>query len=1019
MLITFDCPKCQSSLETEATAAGSEVECPQCQTSLTVPKRGVEPGTTVGGFRVEKRLGEGAMGQVFLARQLSTDRNVALKILPPEFTIREHLVQRFQNEVRIAARLEHQNIVTVYEAGEDSGIHFLAMGYVKGEPLDEKLEREGAMPQTEALQMVGRLAEALTYAWEEHRIVHRDIKPSNIMVDQRGEPKLTDMGLSKSMADDSGMTLSGTVMGTPNYMSPEQATGETELDFHTDMYSLGATLYHMLTGKIPFGSSSVVEVLQKQVSESLPDPRQFSPGISEACVGLMEIMLAKEPGQRYPDWDALRTDIDRALKGHQPSQVVPAVGQSVLLRSGGPKHPAPARHRKVVVGHSTMKRLRGAGSLVREPRKRTPKYVVPVIAGVVGLAVVAGVGIPLLMQKRRQDQARRIAEAKAAEQAQAEALEEQKQQEREFQEQKAREEKRLALEKRLSEAIEYAGKHPDDYAGATAKFERLRREAEGTEFEQPPSPKGYGVPGKAAKEIKRIEAARQQAVATVVAQLRKNAEGLSAQGKTEEAISLVREYKGEFAGATSEARTSLAESLGRRAAEAEVATAKRREASAGKVRALLDAIADDLLKLDFAAVRTHISAAETDESFSPDPDAWNKIKERVTKVSAMPEVILASFVEDKGREVTVHLAQGTERVQIVDVGSGKIEAKRLIKRQGRVVGASGRNIRLEDLSVNEKLRRLGSDRTAELDIMRGLLAYEVKAHAKADEYFRRSDCPVGKLLHARIERLLSEQESAASARRAAATEAEAEKAYDSLLRTVGLAASEKDIGKVATAIRKMVFTKDQIGTISESLERFRSQYAETDVAKDRAAIFEVLDRIRPNMALSVDQETVDQAMAKLKKGNPGLDDLPKVQLTADGIITTLDLTGKGRLSDISALAGLPIRSLIADSTNVSDLRPLTGMPLRKLSFLTSQVSDLTPLKGMPLTDLRLGGDERVGASDLRPLEGMALTRLSLGGTDLTDLSPLKGMPLKNLWFSRGRGILLSQNSVGLLIVNDL
>ena len=280
MLITFACPKCRSELEIEASAAGTSLDCPQCHTQLTVPRKEFGPGVTIGGFKIEKLLGEGGMGQVFLARQLSMDRHVALKILPPQFTTSKGSVERFLNEVHMAARLEHSNVVPAYEAGEDNGIYYLAMAYVKGEPLADQLAQNGAMPERDALRMVRKIAGALKFAWDEHRILHRDIKPSNIMVDQHGEPKLLDMGLSKSLDDTAGLTLSGTVMGTPNYMSPEQAQGKAEIDFRTDMYSLGATLYHMLTGTMPFASSSLMETLRKQVTESLPDPRELNPKIS-------------------------------------------------------------------------------------------------------------------------------------------------------------------------------------------------------------------------------------------------------------------------------------------------------------------------------------------------------------------------------------------------------------------------------------------------------------------------------------------------------------------------------------------------------------------------------------------------------------------------------------------------------------------------------------------------------------------------------------------------------------------
>jgi len=392
MLITFECPKCGSKLEIDAQSVGSQAECPECNASLTVPKKGVEPGTTVGGFRIAELLGKGGMGQVFLARQLSMDRDVALKILPPEFTAHKYLVDRFLNEVRMAARLEHPNIVRAYEAGEDSNTYYMAMAYVRGEGLDEKLQREGAMPEKDVLRLIRKVAEALAYAWDEHRILHRDIKPSNIMLDHRGEPQLTDMGLSKSLTDDPGMTLSGTVMGTPNYMSPEQAKGKSDIDFRADVYSLGATLYHMLTGKMPFESSSVVEVLQKQVTEALPDPRKSNPEISEPCVRLTESMLAKDPEQRYPDWSTLMGDIDRAVAGKHPSQAVLPPGQSVLLRADAVATTAGAEHK-------TVEKLHEKSLPQLKPKKR--RSLVPLIAAAVaGMVTATGIGF-VVMQKSK------------------------------------------------------------------------------------------------------------------------------------------------------------------------------------------------------------------------------------------------------------------------------------------------------------------------------------------------------------------------------------------------------------------------------------------------------------------------------------------------------------------------------------------------------------------------------------------------------------------------------------------
>lgn len=195
-MISFDCPHCGASLEIDAEYTGSQVECPECETYLTVPQLEPGPGVTLGGFLIQESLGKGAMGEVFLAQQISMDRSVALKILPARLAARQEEVERFLNEVRLAARLEHPHIVTAYEAGEDGGFYYMAMAYIDGQTLGERLEREGALEEAEALAMVRKIAAALDYAWTRHSILHRDIKPSNIMLDAAGEPKLADMGLT-------------------------------------------------------------------------------------------------------------------------------------------------------------------------------------------------------------------------------------------------------------------------------------------------------------------------------------------------------------------------------------------------------------------------------------------------------------------------------------------------------------------------------------------------------------------------------------------------------------------------------------------------------------------------------------------------------------------------------------------------------------------------------------------------------------------------------------------------------
>ena len=235
MHYTVTCTSCSAALEVNAKLVGREVECPGCHKIIVVPDASFGPGTTIGGFEIKSLLGRGGMGEVYLAHQNSMSRDVALKVLPRGLVVDKDAIARFLTEVRLAAKLEHTNLVTAYEAGDDSGIYYFAMSYVRGESLDKKLKKEGAFSEHDALGIVRKVASALQYAWEEHGLIHRDIKPANIILDHRGEPKLTDMGLSKSLREKQGLTVASTVMGTPNYMSPEQAEGKSDINFRADI----------------------------------------------------------------------------------------------------------------------------------------------------------------------------------------------------------------------------------------------------------------------------------------------------------------------------------------------------------------------------------------------------------------------------------------------------------------------------------------------------------------------------------------------------------------------------------------------------------------------------------------------------------------------------------------------------------------------------------------------------------------------------------------------------------------
>ncbi len=195
----------------------------------------------------------------------------------------------------------------------------MAMTYVDGETLEDYLAREGALDEYDALQIGLKISNALKYAWENHQILHRDIKPDNIMIDQAKIPKLLDMGISKNLGEEGPKSTStGFLVGTPHYMSPEQARGDDALDFRSDMYSLGCTIYHVVSGQVPFDGENVADVLHKHALAPFSSPKNIKSEISNECVELLRVMMSKSPAERHASWDELIKDIRRVMKGQMP-----------------------------------------------------------------------------------------------------------------------------------------------------------------------------------------------------------------------------------------------------------------------------------------------------------------------------------------------------------------------------------------------------------------------------------------------------------------------------------------------------------------------------------------------------------------------------------------------------------------------------------------------------------------------------------------------------------------------------
>ena len=274
-----------------------------------------------GDYELLDVLGRGGMGVVYQARQVSLDRIVAVKMILAGQLSSESEVARFHAEAEAAAKLDHPGIVPIHEIGEYAGRHFFSMGYVEGTSLAAKL-REGLLPAKEAALLVRRIAEAVQHA-HDRGIIHRDLKPANVLLDKEEQPRLTDFGLAKRLGGDSELTVSGQVVGTPNYMSPEQAAGKiAELGPPTDIYALGAILYHLLTGRPPFLSGVIADTLMQVINQEPLAPTKLNSSCPRDLNTICLKCLRKEPERRYASARELADDLNRWLN-HEPIHARP------------------------------------------------------------------------------------------------------------------------------------------------------------------------------------------------------------------------------------------------------------------------------------------------------------------------------------------------------------------------------------------------------------------------------------------------------------------------------------------------------------------------------------------------------------------------------------------------------------------------------------------------------------------------------------------------------------------------
>jgi len=367
----------------------------------------------IANYRLLSKIGAGSMGVVYRAKHVQSGQDVALKILLKRFYADPEYLERFYREAQASAQLSHPNLIRAIEAGKSKeGYHFFAMEYVDGETVQAVVDREETIPERRAIEISIQVARALEHA-SSRGIVHRDIKPDNLMLSKSGAIKVADFGLARET--DSSVTQTGIALGTPHYMSPEQVRGEHSVDIRSDIYSLGASLYHMVTGSPPFVGTSAAVVITKHLSEQVTHPQEKNPRLSDSICKIMLRMMEKEQVDRYQSAADLLGDLEMLAKGGTlPSSggmaPLDASGTPTMqqgLGTGGSSTVAALRNgpREATSGRFAARttgayRRPGAASSYRGRRRVTSRsvmdnYVKPIFIGIAAslLCILTALGI--------------------------------------------------------------------------------------------------------------------------------------------------------------------------------------------------------------------------------------------------------------------------------------------------------------------------------------------------------------------------------------------------------------------------------------------------------------------------------------------------------------------------------------------------------------------------------------------------------------------------------------------------
>jgi serine/threonine-protein kinase len=658
-------------------------------------------------FEIVSLLGKGGMATVWKARQASLDRFVAVKVLSSSFATDPADIHRFREEARAAGRLKHPGIVQVYDANFTNGIYYFVMELVDGYTVGEWIRRKGRLDEADALTVAESVIAALDYAWNSFSIIHCDIKPENIMVDADGTVKTTDLGLARAIVSMQSKEAEQEVLGTPAYMSPEQVTGQPDLDCRADIYALGATMYHMVTGHPLFaGEGTDDELMQKQLVATVPSPTHEVSGLSHGFVLLLAKMLAKDRKYRPQDWKAVLAEIRRVRDRRITTGREPPPGASTIFIE--PAESDAVRRRN----------LQSAGTAAAVPA--------PESAGawgarlVLGAVLLIGVGFAAWWF---------IAGGPHQAREQTGALNGGP----------------LSDDDRYKAALAFVADNPHNLTGGIARLEAMLASAPGSWYAQ-----------QARTQRDRLRGELEAALQTIYKDLDSGARDLVARNRLDEALRLLEKYQGEYAAETAAWRQEQAQLLRghpppprpkltpivtppKPVPHPVAPTPPPRPAVVSEEQGLQQ-VARMLLK-DGASIagRKAADLAARHETLEKGAN-FAALQKLLAQAAATEQAVLDTFAAENGKEITVGLARGQVKGTVGDVADGRVHL---------TLSAGGeRSFSLEEMDVGERLRRLGrtGDNGAGATVVKALWAHRAFATDRAKTLFSSLPDPLGTTL---------------------------------------------------------------------------------------------------------------------------------------------------------------------------------------------------------------------------------------------------------------------------------